>query len=365
MPADIIETIRSIFAYVLVLGVLVFFHELGHFSMARARGVVVEVFSVGFGPTLLSRRAKSGTLWKLSALPLGGYVKMQGWGAEPADAEVAATPGSFSAATLGSKAMIIAAGPLANLVLAFVLFLLLFAWHGQTLVAPVLSQVQAGAPAAQAGLRAGDRIFSIGGQTIGDFEDLQRAVVPRPSTVLPLTYQRAGQTLQTVLHVGSRTEQGQAVGFLGVEGDQIVTKHLGPLGAVRAAAAETWAVTRATANGIWNLIVHQKGLRQLSGTIGIARLSGQVAAMGAASLISFMAMVSINLGLINLVPIPILDGGHLLFYAGEAIYGRPIPRRAQEVGLRFGFAVLLSLFVFTTVNDLTRLGALNWVVGQF
>ncbi len=360
-----IETIRSILAYVLVLGVLVFFHELGHFSMARARGVVVEVFSIGFGPTLLSRRARSGTVWKLSALPLGGYVKMQGWGADPNDSSVAATPGSFSAASLGSKAMIIAAGPLANLVLAFVLFLGLFAWHGQTLVAPVLSQVQAGAPAAQAGLHAGDRILSIGGRTIGDFEDLQRVIMPRPSAMLPVRYQRAGATLQTMLHVGSRAELGQTVGFLGVEGDETVTKHLGPVGAAGAAAAETWDVTRATANGIWNLIVHQKGLRQLSGTIGIARLSGQVAALGVASLVSFMAMVSINLGLINLVPIPILDGGHLLFYAGEAVYGRPIPRRAQEAGLRFGFAVLLSLFVFTTVNDLTRLGALSWVVNQF
>ncbi len=357
------DFVRSVSAYVLVLGVLVFFHELGHYSMARARGVVVEAFSIGFGPALLSWRAKSGTVWKLSALPLGGYVKMQGWGADADSPD--AGPGSFSGASLGSKSLIIAAGPAANLLLAFLLFLGLFAFNGQSVVEPVLSQVVAGAPAARAGLQSGDRIVTLGAAKIGDFEDLQRTVVTHPGATLPATYLRGDRTEQTVIHIGSRNNSGAAIGWLGVEGDKVVTKHLGPLGVVSAAATTTWSGIRETLLGLWKLIVHQQGLRQLSGTIGIARLSGQVAALGFASLISFMALVSINLGLINLVPIPILDGGHLLFYAGEAIYGRPIPRRAQEFGLRCGFAVLLSLFVFTTVNDLTRLGALNWVASQF
>ena len=244
-----IDFTRSIFAYVLVLGVLGFFHELGHYAMARARGVVVEAFSIGFGPALLSWRAKSGTVWKLSALPLGGYVKMQGWGAD-ADSPNAG-PGSFSGASLGSKAMIIAAGPAANLVLAFVLFLGLFAVNGQVLVEPVLSQVLAGAPAAQAGLRPGDRILRLGGVKISDFGDLQQAVVTHPAAALPVVYQRGGRTVQTVIHIGSRAAGGQTIGWLGVEGDKDVTKRLGPLGAVQAAANVTFSGIRQTLHGLW------------------------------------------------------------------------------------------------------------------
>jgi regulator of sigma E protease len=358
-----IDTIRSVLAFLVVLGVLVFFHELGHYLAARARGVVVEAFSIGFGPALLSWKAKSGTVWKISALPLGGYVKMQGWGENDADAPK--LPGSFAAASLGSKAVIVAAGPVANMILAFVLFAGLFMLVGQNVVQPVLSKVVAGSPAAIGGLQPGDKILTAGGHPTPHFEDIQTVVVAHPDTELVFTLQRNGQVLSRQIKTGERAENGVQIGFLGVEGDQGTSKRLGPIEAVSAAGQETWALTAATFTGLANLVMHGRGAHDLGGPLRIAQLSGQVAALGIANLVSFIAMLSVNLGLINLVPIPILDGGHLLFYAAEAVYGRPIPQRAQEFGLRIGFALLLSLFAFTTVNDLTQLGAVHWVAHLF
>jgi regulator of sigma E protease len=356
------ETIRSILAFLIVLGVLVFFHELGHYLAARARGVVVEAFSIGFGPTLLSWKARSGTVWKISALPLGGYVKMQGWGD---DEDAPKLPGSFAAANLGSKAFIVAAGPIANFILAFILFAGLFAAAGQIVVQPVLSKVQPGSPAAIGGLSPGDRILSVGGHNIVHFEDMQGFVAAHPDTEILITFSRGGAVMTKQIMTGHKDMDGDEIGMLGVEGDEVSTVRLGPIAAVTAAGAETWTLTQETATGLANLILHGRGAHDLGGPLRIAQMSGKVAALGLPSLISFIAMLSVNLGLINLVPIPILDGGHLLFYAGEAIYGKPIPKRAQEFGLRCGFALLLSLFVFTTVNDLTQLGAVHWVQHLF
>jgi regulator of sigma E protease len=352
------DFLRSILSFVVVLGVLVFFHELGHYLAARARGVVVEAFSVGFGPALLSWRAKSGTVWKISALPLGGYVKMQGWGQE--DDGTPMQPGSFGRASLGSRALIVAAGPFANLILAFALFAGLFLVAGQIQVAPVLSKVSAGSPAALGGLQAGDRILTANGKPIRYFGDLQQIIVTHPADQLAIRLSRNGAVQDKTVLTGTKHAGNTEIGFLGVEGDQQVLQRYSVPGAIAAAGTETWQVTAATLTGLWNLVVHHTGVQDLGGPLRIAQLSGQVAALGIASLVSFIAMLSVNLGLVNLIPIPILDGGHLLFYAGEAVYGKPIPRRAQEIGLRFGFALLLSLFAFTTFNDLTQLGALHW-----
>jgi regulator of sigma E protease len=357
------ETIRSVLAFIVVLGVLVFFHELGHYLAARARGVAVEAFSIGFGPTLLSWRDRAGTVWKLSALPLGGYVKMQGWGEDEADAPK--LPGSFAATSLGSKAMIVAAGPIANMVLAFVLFTGLFVVAGQVEVQPVLSKVQPGSPAALGGLLPGDRILAVGGHKIVHFEDMQDVIAAHPDTELVILFARGNAQQAKQIMTGHKDLDGEQIGMLGIEGDEVTTTRLGPVAAVAAGAAETWRLTQDTLTGLWNLVAHQKGAQDLGGPLRIAQLSGKVAALGIPSLISFIAMLSVNLGLVNLVPIPILDGGHLLFYAGEAIYGKPIPKRAQEFSLRVGFALLLSLFVFTTLNDLTQLGAVHWMAHVF
>jgi regulator of sigma E protease len=356
------ETIRSIAAYIVVLGILVFFHELGHYLAARARGVTVEAFSIGFGPALLSWRARSGTVWKLSALPLGGYVKMQGWGEED---DAPKLPGSFAATSLGSKAIIVAAGPIANLILAFFLFAGLFAVNGRIDVQPVVSKVIAGSAAAGGGLQPGDRILNIGGHPIKSFDDMVQIVALHPDTEMVFSFERADHLQTRQITVGHKDMNGEEIGSLGIEGDEVTTQHFTLPGAVQAAGQETWSDTSNTLTGLYNLIFHGQGLRNLSGPLGIAQITGKVATFGLASLVNLLALLSINLGLVNLVPIPILDGGHLLFYAAEAIYGRPIPKRATDVGLRFGFAVILSLFVFTTVNDLTRLGAVHWVVHLF
>jgi len=355
--------IRDILVYLIDLGVLVFFHELGHYAAARGRGVIVEVFSIGFGPALISWRAKSGTVWKISALPLGGYVKMQGWG-EPSDG-TPALPGSFAATSLKSKALIVAAGPAANIVLAFVLFAGLFMTVGQVVVQPVLSQIQPGGPAEHAHLQAGDRVLKIGGMTIRDFSQVQNAILTQPDATLDLTLERHGKVLQQQVTLGDTMENGEKVGHLGIVGTDSAIRHYTPPGAIAAAAQEVWTDSTGIVSMLYNLVVHRQGLNDLAGPLGIAQITGQVAAMGFISVVSLVAMLSINLGLVNLIPIPILDGGHLMFYLAEAIYGRPIPARAQDIGLRFGLALILSLFFVTTFNDLTRLGAVNWVAHLF
>ena len=359
-----IHSLHSILAYVVTLGVLVFFHELGHYLAARSQGVVVEAFSIGFGPTLLSwRDKKSGTVWKLSALPLGGYVKMQGWGEQNDGAPAA--PGSFSAASLASKALIVVAGPVANLILAFVLFCFLFMTVGQSVIQPVLSDILPNSPAAAAGLQAGDRVLSVDGTPITDFTQLQEIILAHPGATVPFTLERHGKTVSQQVALGEMNANGRKAGRLGVAGDESSVKHFSPPQAIVAAAQETWSDARGIVTGIAQLIVHRQGLQDLAGPLGIAQITSKVAAMGIVSLVNLVALLSINLGLVNLIPIPVLDGGHLLFYAIEAVFRRPLPAKAQDVGLRIGVAIILSLFLVTTFNDLTRMGAVNWVAHLF
>jgi regulator of sigma E protease len=357
------NAIRDTLVYIIDLGVLVFFHELGHYLAARSQGVVVEAFSIGFGPALLSWKARSGTVWKISALPLGGYVKMQGWG-EPNDGSPA-LPGSFAATSLASKALIVAAGPAANLLLAFVLFAGLFMTAGQVVVQPVLSTITPGGPAAAAGLQNGDRVLQAGDTKITDFTQLQDIILTHPDATLALTLDRHGQVVQQQVTLGDVMLDGQKMGHLGVVGADSALVHFSPPAAVVAAGREVWDDSVGVLTMLFNLVVHHQGLQNLAGPLGIAQITGKVAAMGVVSVISLVALLSINLGLVNLIPIPILDGGHLLFYAVEAVLRRPVPARAQDIGLRFGVAIILSLFFVTTFNDLARLGAVNWVAHLF
>ncbi|GAN78939.1 RIP metalloprotease RseP [Acidocella aminolytica] len=353
------DMLRTIFAFIVDIGVLIFFHELGHYLAARSQGVTVETFSVGFGPALLKYKAKkSGTVWQVSALPLGGYVKMQGWGEEQTKGP--ARPGSFAAASLGSKAVIVAAGPLANLLLAVVIYAGLFMSTGQVTTQPVLNQIQLGSPAAESHLQAGDRVLAIGDAKIHHFSDLQQIVVEHPDTVLDFTIERAGKDLTLPVTVGETTLDGEKIGHLGVIGTQSALKRLAPGPAIAAAFHETGRQISGWFSGMATLIVHHKGLKDLAGPLGIAEISGQAAALGLVSVISLIAVLSINLGLVNLIPIPILDGGHLLFYLVEFIIRRPVPEQAREAGLRVGVLFILSLVVLVTFNDLTRLGAFAW-----
>ncbi|MGH7119392.1 MAG: RIP metalloprotease RseP [Acetobacteraceae bacterium] len=360
-----LDFLRTIVSFAIVLGILVSVHEFGHYLAARLCGVYVEAFSIGFGRALATWRDRSGTEWRLSLLPLGGFVKLHGQvPLEMATPEERARwrPGrTFQEKSLAARAVIIAAGPIGNFVLAVVLFFALFAAAGRPVVQPVVNGVVAGSPAQAAGLRPGDRIVAVGPHRVTSFADIQRLVEARPDEPLALTVLRDGQTVHLAAETEATKLAGRRIGKLGISGRTTTFVRLGPVAAAAAAGSESWTITVATVDGVWQILTTRKGSADLGGPIRIAELSGRVAALGLASLVSFIAVLSINLGLINLLPIPVLDGGHLLFYLAELVLGRPLSARAQEIGLRAGIALLVFIFVFATWNDLMHLGVVRWV----
>lgn len=355
-----LDTLRTILAFVIEIGILIFIHELGHYAAARSQHVTVETFSVGFGPALLKYKSKrSGTVWQISALPLGGYVKMQGWG-ETQTTQGKAKPGSFGAAPLASKAMIVAAGPLANLLLAVVLYAGLFMTSGRVVTQPVFNRIEPGSPAAQAHLQPGDRVLAIGDIKISDFTQMQHIVMASPDRDLDFTISRAGRDITLPVSIGQANFDGETIGHLGVVGTDSSLQRLAPDAAIVAAFQDTGQQIAGWFIGLKMLALKQQGLRDLAGPIGIAEITGKVAALGIAPVVTLIALLSINLGLVNLIPIPVLDGGHLLFYLLEFIIGRPVPAQLREVGLRVGVGVILSLMLLVTFDDLSRLGLFSW-----
>jgi regulator of sigma E protease len=362
------EFLRSVLSFIVVLGVLVFIHELGHYLAARWRGVHVEAFSIGFGQALFSWTDKVGTVWKIAWIPLGGYVKLHGQ-ERPEDVtpeeRAKWIPGrTFHEKSVGSRAIVVAAGPVANFLLAAVLFAALFATAGRPVMQPVVGQVVPDSAAAHAGMRPDDRIVAIDGTPIATFEDIQKIISVRPGQTMSVDVERDGAPKTLTVTTDARTEKGGSrIGLLGIKGGQVTYERMSLPASVWGGITQTWEVTRQTFGGLTEMLSGKRGTEDLGGPLRIAQLSGQVAQLGLASLVSFIAVLSVNLGLINLFPIPILDGGHLLFYAAEAIRGRPIPPRAQEYGFRAGLAVLAGLFVFATWNDLSHLGIFRWVAG--
>jgi regulator of sigma E protease len=367
MLHSLTDLLRAPLAFVVVLGVLVFVHEFGHYLAARWQGVHVEAFSIGFGRALASWTDRRGTVWKVALIPLGGYVKLHGLeqlADVPEEVQAGWQKGrTFHDKPLRARAIVIAAGPLANFLLAAVLFSLLFVAFGRGVVAPVVGEVLPHSAASAGGMENGDRVVAINGVAITEFEQIRRAVAVSPGRPLTLIVRRKG--VDHTLQVTPETVviDGRKIGILGVRGRAIEYQRLSPWQAVPAGIAETLEVTRQTLVALWGMVAHHAGTSELSGPLGIAQLSGQVAALGFASLLSFVAVLSANLGLFNLLPIPVLDGGHLLFYAAEAVLGRPLPPRAQEYGFRLGLALLACLFFFATWNDLVRIGLFHWVHG--
>ncbi len=366
------QLLRTPLAFALVLGVLVFIHELGHYLAARWQGVHVEIFSIGFGPPLLRWHDRVGTEWRLCLLPLGGYVKPHGFeGPEDATPEARAAwqaGRTFHDKPVGARAIIIVAGPVFNFLLAIALFWALFAVVGRPSTAPVatmppvVGQVVPNGPAAGAGLRPADRIAQVDGAAMGTIADVQKRIVAAAGRQVSLQVMRDGHLLTVPVTVGA-TGADKHHGVIGVMFMAPPVKPMPPLRALVAGAGETWDVTVQTLNGIWQMITGRQSADQLGGPLRIAQLSGQVARLGVASMLSFIALLSINLGLINLFPIPILDGGRLVFYAVEAVRGRPVSRQVQEYGFRAGFALIACLFLFVTFNDLSHLGLFQWVAG--
>lgn len=367
MLTAIPDLVRTVVSFGVVLGVLVFFHELGHYLAARWRGVRVEAFSIGFGHTVASWTDKHGTVWKLSWLPLGGYVKMHGQERpEYASPEVRNSwiPGqTFHEKSVLSRAIIVGAGPAANFLLAMVVFAGLFIAFGKPVTLPEVGDVLPGSAAAQAGLQSKDRIDEIGGKKIATFEALQAVVMANPGHTLPITVHRGDADLKLTITPQPHDAAGKQIGVIGVRGGMVEYQKVSVPAALWGGVAQTWTVTADTVAGLGQIISGTRGSEELGGPLRIAQLSGQVAELGVGSLMMFIAVLSVNLGLINLFPIPVLDGGHLLFYAAEAVRGRPLPPRALDYGFRAGMALLAGLFVFATWNDLTHLGLFHWFAG--
>jgi regulator of sigma E protease len=359
--------------FLLVLTVLVFVHELGHYLIARYNGVKIEVFSIGFGPELFGWWDRSGTRWKFSTIPLGGYVKMYGDSDASSGLPVAnigrLTPEerevSFHYKRLGQRAAIVAGGPFANFAFAIVALALLFMTYGQPFTPAEVGQVMPDSAAAAGGIRAGDTIVSIDGRTVERFEDVQQVVRLNPNVPMAMVVKRDGENVTlrvTPSLVEEKDRLGRhQVGQLGIRGSGAKYIQRDPISAFGRAIGETWNLSATTLHAMWQMITGARGSEELGGPLRIAQLSGEVAQGGIVPLLWFMAVLSVNLGLINLFPVPVLDGGHLLFYAAEAIRGRPLGQRAQEYGFRVGLALVLTLMVFATWNDLVHTGIVDIV----
>jgi regulator of sigma E protease len=363
--------------FLLVLTALIFVHELGHFWVARRAGVRVETFSIGFGRELIGWTDRAGTRWKIGWLPLGGYVKMFG------DADAASTPDraaetgmtdadkavSFHHKSLGWRAAIVAAGPMANFLFAIVIFAALFLGHGRPVTAPVVGSVVEGMPADKAGMRGGDRIVAINGQAIDRFEQIQRVVLLNLDSPLQVDLTRGDEAIRlalrpVIIEETDRLGNPMRLARLGIRsaGQREVEEISSPTRAIWLAVEETWVQTVGSLQAVGQMIVGRRGADELSGPLGIAKVSGEAAQSSLSTLIALAATLSISLGLINLFPIPMLDGGHLVFYAFEAVRGRPLGPRAQEYGFRLGLVLVVSLMVFATWQDLVRLRVVQFVV---
>ena len=357
------------------LSVVVFFHELGHFLVARWCGVRVEVFSIGFGPELFGFDDRYGTRWMVSAIPLGGYVKFLGdenAASVPDQAAVAAMREedrrhSFPHQRVSARAAIVAAGPLANFVLAIVIFAGVFTLYGRPSTTARVDAVQPGSAAAAAGFRPGDIVLSIDGRTISNFSEMQRIVGVSAGQTLTVVVDRGG-VLHTVKAVPDLKESKDRFGNthrLGVLGitrtgsaEDFKLQTVDPLTAIKLGVQETWFVIERTMTAIGGIIVGREAADQLGGPIRIAQVSGQLATMGFVQVLNLVAVLSISIGLLNLFPVPLLDGGHLVFYAIEAIRGRPLSERVQAVSFRIGLAIVVMLMVFATYNDILHLSNL-------
>lgn len=367
---------NPIVPFIFALSVLVFFHELGHYWVARKNGVKVEVFSIGFGPELFGWNDKSETRWKVCLMPFGGYVKMFG-DSDPSSAGASEDSKAFSDEekavsfhykSLGARAAIVAAGPIANFILAAVLFAILYMWVGvpQKFHAAI-GEVVTGSAAEQAGLQAGDRVISLDGTKLDSFDQLREIVLQNPAKELMAVVSRGNDQFETTIIPKAIEDSGKTIGQLGVRPDpsQAEFEKYNPLTATWMGVVRTYDLSAQILSHLGALVTGQGNVKDLGGPLRIAQVSGEAASMGFDRLISLMAVLSVNLGLINLFPIPMLDGGHLVFYAIEALRGKPLSEKAQEYGFRIGLSLVLGLMVFATWNDLVNLKVFDYISQLF
>jgi regulator of sigma E protease len=354
-------------AFICALGPLVFFHELGHYLVARLFKIPAETFSIGFGHEVVGWTDKQETRWKVGWIPLGGYVKFIG------DMSPASTPvdenaippedrdRAFQLRPVWQRFLVVLAGPAANFVLAILIFAALFAIVGKPHSPNIVETVRAGSPAERAGLKPGDRIDAIAGEEVSSFEDLQRIVTLRPGMPVTIDVVRDGRHLamSTTLETRmgrDRFGQSYRIGMLGILQTNLVVEPVPPLQLLPTATGYTFTVLGSMLDGLGQIITGRRGTEDVGGPIKIAQIAGQQATLGAIPFFGLLALFSINLGFINLLPVPMLDGGHLFFYAIEAVRRRPLSAKALDWAFRGGLALILALVLFTTINDLGSIG---------
>ncbi len=368
MPQLLSSAIVEIFWWtvpvLIVLGVVVVVHELGHFLAARALGITVETFSVGFGPEIAGFKDKRGTRWRVAWIPLGGYVKFKG------DENVASLPsaedlekltpaqrqGNFHTAALWRRTLVVLAWPFANFFLGLAIFTGMVLWTGIVYQQAEILCVDHNTPAEKAGFQKGDKILSVGGEPIRSFEDFSSYVVLNARSPIDIAVERGGKTVD--LRATPELTEGECIGRIGVLGTtnpanaKIVRADL--LMATAEGFRRTWRIVESPFQFLGQLFRGNACASSLGGPVKIAEISKTFASQGFVNLIPLIAFISVSVGLFNLFPIPVLDGGHLLFYGAEAILRRPLSQRAQEAGFQFGFALLLMLMVFVTWNNLAE-----------
>jgi regulator of sigma E protease len=357
-----------------LITVVVFFHELGHFWVARRCGVRVDVFSVGFGRELFGFTDRKGTRWKFAAIPLGGYVKMHGQSdteglevADPATVSPQERAQSFLYKPLWQKAAIVAAGPAANYLLAVVVFALLFATLGRPVTPPTIGTVEPGSAAEIGGIQAGDRILSVAGYETEDFGHIGYALQVDVAATVEIVVDRQGQEITLTVRPEVRKIESvfgaslrRIIGVTPSAETEIV--RYGPIEATVAAVERTVEATKAIMTAVGQMIAGTRSSQELGGILRIGEMAGNQAKVSLIEFIGFAALISINLGFVNLIPIPLLDGGHLAFYAIEAVRGRPLSQWAQDIALKIGLAAVIGLMLFATWNDLVHFGIVERII---
>ena len=361
--------------FLCVIGLLVFIHEGGHYLVARWCGVRAETFAIGFGRPIASWTDKRGTRWQIGWLPLGGYVKFAGDANEASqprtdidDMPVAERAGLFHFAPLWAKAAITVAGPLTNMLFAILIYVGFFVTYGAPTTPSVVNKLDPAGSAAAAGVMPGDRIVAVDGARVERFDELVSRTAASVGGPLLLRIERAGSI--RVIEVTPRVSLENdgfgnkvKVGRLGIYSGRVRYEQLPVWRAIPEAVAHTGSVIRSQAVGLWQIVSGQRSVKEMGGPVKMAQLTGQVASVGWPNLVELVALISINLGFINLLPVPMLDGGHLFLYALQAVRRRPLAARVQEWAFLSGFAVLVSLMVLLTWNDLGSIGVWKHLTG--
>jgi len=368
LPSTVITTLYSVVGFVFLLTVVVFAHEFGHFYIARRCGVRVEVFSIGFGKAILWWHDKKGTKWQFSLFPIGGYIKMYG------DVNAASAPDigkceqmndkeksiSFYYQSLWKKASIIAAGPAANYVLAIILCFLLNYFNGLSVILPEITAIEKGAPAELGGLLVGDRIIKIDEKDIHDFQEIHQALMLSNGASMLFSVLRNNATIimeisPTILEKSHPIDGKIRVPFIGIGCNKLTHTEVSIAKAFTGSVDYAYDVSFTVLQLLSQILVGERDMSQLGGPMRIAQYSGKSLEMGLEVMLHFIALISLNLGLMNLLPIPLLDGGHLMYYGIQSVYGKPIPPNIQSIGFRLGFLVLVLLFIFATWNDVSAI----------